>query len=57
MGPGLVSFLFSIGASTWLYTKFMKYSGNNTKIVVIATVVAFLVMFGVLFSILTLFWK
>lgn len=54
MGPGLISFLFAIGAATWLYTKFQKYSGNNTKAAAIATAVSGLVIFGVMFSILSL---
>jgi len=56
MSAGLVSFLFAAGASTWLYTKFQKYSGNNTQQSVIATgisaVVIFIVFFFIFHSIL-----
>jgi hypothetical protein len=31
MNAFLVSFLFTAGAATWIYTKLQKYSGNNTK--------------------------
>jgi len=31
MSAFFVSLLFAAGASTWLYTKLQKYSGNNTK--------------------------
>jgi hypothetical protein len=54
MGPGIISLFFSIGASTWLYAKLQRSSGNNTKQSAIATAIAGLVMFFVLFSILTL---
>jgi hypothetical protein len=57
MGPGLISFMFAAGASTWLYTKFMRYSGNNTKQAVIATAVAGAVIFFIFFSVLSLILK
>ncbi|MBX4197520.1 hypothetical protein KW801_03130 [Candidatus Saccharibacteria bacterium] len=31
MSPFLVSFLVTAGVTTWIYLKFQKYSGNNTK--------------------------
>jgi hypothetical protein len=31
MSPLLVSLFFSAGATTWIYIKFQKYSGNNTQ--------------------------
>ena len=54
MGPTLISFLFTAGASTWLFTKFQKYNGNNTRQSAIATGVAALIIFFVFWSILTL---
>ena len=57
MGPGLISFLFTLGASTWVYTKLQRYSGNNTKQSIIAIVVIALIMFFVVFSILSLVLK
>jgi hypothetical protein len=46
-----VSFLFTAGAATWIYTKFQKYSGNNTRQSVIATSVAGLFIFIVFYFI------
>ena len=31
MGPGIVSLLFAIGVTTWIYTKFQYKTGNDTK--------------------------
>jgi len=31
MNAFLVSLFFTAGASVWIYTKLLKYSGNNTK--------------------------
>lgn len=46
--------MFSVGASTWIYVKFQKYSGNNTQQSVIAAGVSGLVIFLVLYSLLAL---
>jgi hypothetical protein len=57
MGPGVISFMFAAGATAWIYTKFQKYSGNNTKATIIGSAVAGLVIFFVMFSILSLIFK
>jgi phosphate starvation-inducible membrane PsiE len=57
MGPGVISFLFAIGSTTWIYTKFQKYSGNNTKAAIIASIISGLVIFFIFFSILSLIFK
>jgi uncharacterized protein HemY len=57
MGPGVISLLFTLGASTWVYTKLQRYSGNNTKQSLIAVVVIALIIFFVMFSILSLIIK
>jgi len=31
MSAFVVSLLFAIGAGTWIYTRFQRSSGNNTK--------------------------
>jgi hypothetical protein len=49
MSPFLVSFLFTAGAATWIYTKFQRYSGNNTQQSAIAAGVAGLFIFIVFF--------
>jgi hypothetical protein len=54
MGAGLISFLFSIGAATWIYTKFQRYSGNNTQQSVFAAGISGLVIFIIFFAILKL---
>jgi hypothetical protein len=54
MSPVVVSLLFSGGATTWIYTKFQRYSGNNTKQSIIAAGVAGLVIFIIFFTILNM---
>ncbi|MGA3150609.1 MAG: hypothetical protein ABSD10_03310 [Candidatus Saccharimonadales bacterium] len=57
MGLGLISFLFTLGAGTWIYTKLQRYNGNNTKQSVIAAAVAAVIIFLIMFSILSLIIK
>jgi len=45
MSPVVVSLLFTAGASTWIYTKFQRSSGNNTKQSVIAAAIAGIFIF------------
>lgn len=47
MGAWLVSFLFTIGASTWIYTKLQRYSGNNTQQSLVATAAIGVLLFFV----------
>lgn len=49
-----ISLLLAVGASAWLYTKFMRYSGNNTKQAAIATSVSGIIIFVVFYLILGL---
>ena len=57
MSAWVVSFMFSVGASTWLYTKLMRRSGNNTQQSIIVTIVVGIVLLLVTYSILSLFWE
>jgi hypothetical protein len=57
MSPIVVSLLFTAGASTWIYTKLMRYSGNNIQQSVIAAAVSALIIFFVFYSILSLIFK
>ena len=47
----MVSIMFTAGAATWIYTKFQRYSGNNTQQSAIAAGVAGLFIFIVFFYI------
>ena len=51
MSPALVSFLFTAGASTWIYTKFQRYSGNNTKQSLIASAICAVLIFTIFYYI------
>jgi hypothetical protein len=57
MSPVVVSFLFTAGVSTWIYTKLMRYSGNNTQQTAIATGVSAVIIFFVFYSIAHLIFK
>jgi hypothetical protein len=57
MSAGIISLLFSVGAGTWVYTKFQRTTGNNTKTSVIAAVVAGLMIFFVMYSVLNMILK
>jgi hypothetical protein len=54
MSPFLVSLMFTAGASAWIYTKFQKYSGNNTQQSAIATAVCAVIIFFVFYTIFNL---
>jgi len=51
MGPFLVSFLVSAGATVWIYNKFQRHSGNNTQQSAQAAAVSGLVIFIILYFI------
>jgi hypothetical protein len=58
MSAAVISLLFALGASTWVYTKFQSRGGNeNTKQSVVAAAVSGLIIFFVLWSILSLVLK
>jgi|GraSoiStandDraft_1057264.scaffolds.fasta_scaffold172029_2 hypothetical protein len=52
MGKGLIAFLVAIGGGTWIYNKFMKYTGNITQRAVIAAVASGIVIFFAMFIVL-----
>jgi hypothetical protein len=54
MSAWLVSLMVSVGASTWLYTKLQKNSGNNTQRSLIASAIAGVIFFIIMLSILSL---
>jgi len=49
--------MFSAGASTWIYTKFQRTSGNNTKQSAMAAGIAGLFIFIVFFYITNSIFK
>jgi len=49
MSAFMVSLLFTVGASTWIFTKLQRYSGNNTKQSTIAASVCALLIFIIFF--------
>jgi hypothetical protein len=51
MGPFVVSLMFSAGAAAWIYTKFQRSSGNNTRQSAYAAGVAGLVIFIIFYFI------
>jgi len=57
MSNAVVSLMFAAGASAWIYTKFMRYNGNDQKTAAIGTTIAGLIIFFIFFSILSLILK
>ena len=56
MSAWIVALLFSVGASTWIYTKLQKYTGaGNPKQTVFATIGAFIFIFFISYFIFNLF--
>jgi len=51
MSAFLISFLFTAGAVTWIYTKLQRRSGNNTRQSAIACAVVGVVIFVIIFYI------
>lgn len=45
MSAMLVSIFLTIGACTWIYNKFQRYTGNDTRRSAIATTVAGFMIF------------
>jgi hypothetical protein len=54
MSAFVVSLMFAAGAGTWLFTKFQKYSGNNTKQSAIAAGFVGLIILFVFYTIFKL---
>jgi hypothetical protein len=54
MGPFLISLFFTAGVCTWIYTQLQRRSGNNTEQSAIATAVAAMIIFLVIYTALGL---
>jgi hypothetical protein len=57
MGRGVISLLLAIGGAAWLYNKFQRSSGNNTRQSAIASLISAVVIFLVVFVILGMITK
>ena len=55
MANWIISFLFSLGVTVWLYAKFMHKTGNNSKSSIIASGVVGVILFFVSFMLLSTF--
>jgi hypothetical protein len=56
MSSVVIAFMFSAGVAVWIYSKLMKYTGNNNKSSLIAAAAIFIFSFFVswaIFSFLT----
>jgi hypothetical protein len=54
MGAGLIAFLIAVGATAWIYNRFMRTTGNLTQRSFVAAAISGLVIFTVAFLILGL---
>jgi len=52
MGNGVIAFLVAVSAAAWLYGKFMRKTGNNTRSSVIAVVCIGVFVFVVVWLVL-----
>jgi len=57
MSNALVALFFAAGAGTWIYAKFSKTTGNNTKTAATAAAASALFIFVVFYFILGLIIK
>jgi hypothetical protein len=57
MSNALVALFFAAGAGAWIYAKFSKSTGNNTKSSSIAAAASALFIFVLLYFILGIFLK
>lgn len=48
----MISIFFAAGAGAWIYTKFYSKAGGNSNSVIWGTVIASVVVFFVIFSLL-----
>lgn len=55
MSNFIIALLFSLGASTWIYTKLMRSTGSNTRNSIVAAVCSGLLMFLVFYFVLEKF--
>lgn len=54
MTPGLISFLFAAGFSTWVYSKVSERTGGNNRDSLIVAAIAFAFGFFILLFILSM---
>jgi hypothetical protein len=54
MSPAVISIMFAAGASVWIYTKFQRFSGNNTQQSAIAAGISAVVIFFVFYTVFNL---
>jgi len=47
----LIALLAALGGGTWVYTKFMRRTGNNTKNSLVSAGIVALIIFVVVFTI------
>ncbi len=52
MAAWLAALLFAVGGSAWLYSAMMKQTGSNTKASITLTLVGFVFLFVIFWSIL-----
>ena len=51
MGSVVFAALLAIGVTTWIYTKFMRHTGSNTRTSVIASAAAGLFIFFIAWAV------
>lgn len=54
MSNALLSFLFAAGASTWLYSKMMRQTGNNAQTSILVSGGAGLILFMLFWTVLAM---
>jgi len=55
MESWMIAILFAVGGATWVYTKMMRTTGNNTSSVLVVSGLAFVFLFLVSWSALSFF--
>lgn len=53
MANWLIAFLFSVGVTVWLYTKFMRKTGNNSQSSIVGSAVVGVLLFIISFMVLS----
>lgn len=53
MAPWIIALLFAIGASTWIYTKIMRITGNNTKSSLITASLSGVLLFFIVLAVVS----
>lgn len=58
MGPFLTSLFLAIGTSVWIFSKLQQNTGNgNSRNALIGATVVGIVLYGVVYVTLRLFWE